>query len=178
MKFTLALLGAIYLAEQVEGRRSKSYDATRAYAKCLNEDGDVTGKMELTQILGMDGMNGPVSVRSHFMDTAGADGDDWDLGFSDAADCGGSVQGTYDAMARPGRAADSWNVYTKVDSDSIEALSVMIDAMWSVSVIQNDSAIACCNIMEVERKTRTKTTTETTTISGALGTAQDAADQK
>ena len=43
MKFAaVALLGAIYLADQVEGRRGKDYDITRAYAMC-----DTEGKVKL-----------------------------------------------------------------------------------------------------------------------------------
>ena len=57
MKFAaVALMGAIYVAEQVEGRRGKKdYDITRAYAMCSAVDsgtrrlaeGDIEGKVKL-----------------------------------------------------------------------------------------------------------------------------------
>ena len=89
MKFTLALLGAIYLAESVNGRRSSKYSTTRAMCngfpdegpdntRRLNQsadkrtdptDGDVSGRMELTQVVGMDDMlEGQITVRSHWLE--------------------------------------------------------------------------------------------------------------
>ena len=101
MKFTLALLGAIYLAESVNGRRSSKYPATRAICngfpdeggaagRRLNRtdptDGDLSGRMELTQVVDLEGK---ISVRSHWLELP--ESDDWDFEFRDAADCADSV---------------------------------------------------------------------------------------
>ena len=198
MKFTLALLGAIYLAESVNGRRSSKYSTTRAMCngfpddgpdntRRLNRtdptDGDLSGRMELTQVVGMDDMlEGQITVRSHWLELP--ESDDWDFEFRDAADCADSVVDTYDAMSRVGRAPNSVNIYTSIDWDSTATLSMMIDNMWSIALLNDDGErVACCNIEALRRATDNRGEGEAPQSSGApssggLGTAQDAADQK
>ena len=110
MKFTLALLSAIYLAEHVEGRRTSKYATTRGVCdgfpdevdntRLLNDErtdpmnGDISGRMSLTQVMNGQIM-GPIVVRSHWLETP--ESDDWSFEFRIAADCAGKIDNTYAA---------------------------------------------------------------------------------
>ena len=73
------------------------------------------------------------------------------------------------------------NIYTSIDWDSTATLSMMIDNMWSIALLNDDGdRVACCNIEALERaaddRSQGDAPRSSGTTSGGLGTSQDAAD--
>ena len=90
-------------------------------------------------------MTKPMKVWSHFENVPVQTGEEgYDFEVFNAADCGGTSEGDYDAMYTDGWAEFAKSIYSEIALD----LQMMMDFSYSIALRDNmDSVISCCNIM-------------------------------
>ena len=101
MKFaTFALLGAFLFTDMIEGRRTRSYEVTRAFCTIDNSEGQddgLKGRMNMSQVVQL-GDPADIRVWSNWVNLPASD--TYELALYDAPDCEGTL---VDAVNEAGR---------------------------------------------------------------------------
>ena len=160
MRFAaVALMGAVYLTDLIEGRRTSQYVVTRAtcegYAweesegpgRRLGSD-ELKGRVNISQVTNGDEM-GTCRIWSHWRNIP--ESDSYDIVMMSAQDCTGTEEQKISAAAMSGNAPGSMNLTGEFSADAI--LADLADTC-SIGLKDADGQMfACCNL---ELKDRAK----------------------
>lgn len=155
MRFAaVALMGAVYLTDLIEGRRTSSYVVTRATCdgfawegegdgpgRRLRPGDDLSGRVNMSQVTNGD-EDGSCRIWSHWHNIP--ESDSYSLVMMSAQDCMGTETQTTEATAMAGQSPNSMNLTGEFDDGLV--LADLADTC-SIGVKDADGEMfACCNI--------------------------------